>query len=114
MTYWNAFVAVNELHGIGTFFDERFDDAAQFPIATAAKLGHVSVNPDHDQVTSKLPALHFYQLALPAVQPRPNVDFDPEAAAQVTNCSAGRPTATAVTMSHCGRSQAGTSTRPMS
>jgi len=31
-------------------------------------------------VTSKLPALHFYQLALPAVQPRPGIDFDPDAA----------------------------------
>jgi hypothetical protein len=73
VTYWNAFVAVNELHGIGTFFDERFDNAAQFPIAAAARLGHISVDPDSDQVTGKLPALHFYQLALPAVQPRPNV-----------------------------------------
>ena len=80
VTYWNAFVAVNELHGVGTFFDERFDDAAQFPIAAAAHLGHVSVDPDTDQVTSKLAALHFYQLALPAVQPRPNVDFDSAAA----------------------------------
>jgi hypothetical protein len=80
VTYWNAFVAVNELHGVGTFFDERFDDAAQFPIAAAAKLGHVSVDPDRDQVTSKLPALHFYQLALPPLQPRGGVDFDPAAA----------------------------------
>lgn len=80
VTYWNAFVAVNELHGIGTFFDERFDNATQFPIAAAANLGHVSTDPDHDQVTSKLPALHFYQLALPAVQPRPGIDFDPAAA----------------------------------
>jgi hypothetical protein len=80
VTYWNAFVAVNELHGIGTFFDERFDDANQFPIAAAAKLGHVSVDPDSDQVTSKLPSLHFYQLALPALQPRADVDFDAEAA----------------------------------
>jgi hypothetical protein len=81
VTYWNAFVAVNELHGKGTFFDERFDNAEQFPIAAAAKLGHVSVDdPDEDQVTSKLAALHFYQLALPAVQPRPDVDFNPEAA----------------------------------
>jgi hypothetical protein len=78
--YWNAFVAVNEMHGVGTFFDERFDDAAQFPIAARAQLGHVSVDPDHDQVTSKLPALQFYQLALPAVKPRPGVDFDTEAA----------------------------------
>lgn len=80
VTYWNAFVAVNELHGVGTFFDERFDNAAQFPIAARAKMGHVSADPDSDQVTSKLPALHFYQLALPAVQPRPNIDFDPDAA----------------------------------
>ena len=80
VTYWNAFVAVNELHGVGTFFDERFDDAAQFPIAAAAKLGHVSVDPDSDQVTSKLPALHFYQLALPSRHPRAGVDFDQAAA----------------------------------
>jgi hypothetical protein len=80
VTYWNAFVAVNELHGIGTFFDERFDNAEQFPIAARARLGHVSTDPDHDQVTSKLPALHFYQLALPAVTARPGIDFDPTAA----------------------------------
>ena len=80
VTYWNAFVAVNELHGSGTFFDARFDNADQFPIAAKAGLGHVSTDPDHDQVTSKLPALHFYQLALPAVRPRPGIDFDPEAA----------------------------------
>ena len=80
VTYWNAFVAVNELRGIGTFFDERFDDATQFPIAAAAHLGHISVDPDKDRVTSKLGALHFYQLALPAVQPRPGIDFDPAAA----------------------------------
>src|SRR5581483_6574682 len=81
VTYWNAFVAVNELHGIGTFFDERFDDAAQFPVAAAAKLGHVSVeDPDKDQVTSKLAPLQFYQLALASPQARPGVDFDAEAA----------------------------------
>lgn len=90
VTYWNAFVAVNELHGIGTFFDERFDDSAQFPIAAAAKLGHVSVDPDTDQVTGKLAALHFYQLALPSVQPRPGIDFDPAAAARGDRLFSGR------------------------
>src|SRR3954470_601746 len=69
--YWNAFVAVDELHGKGNFFDARLDNAAQSPIAAAAKLGHVSVDPDADRVTSKLPALHFYQLALLAPRPRP-------------------------------------------
>jgi len=82
VTYWNAFVAVNELHGIGTFYDERFDNAAQFPIAAKAGLGHVSTDPDSDQVTGKLGALQFYQLALPSVQPRPGIDFDPAAAAR--------------------------------
>lgn len=81
VTYWNALVANLELHGVGTFFDERFDNAAQFPIAAAAHFGHVSVDdPDKDMITSKLAPLHFYQLALPAVQPRPGVDFDPVAA----------------------------------
>jgi len=90
VTYWNAFVAVNELHGIGTFFDERFDNAAQFPIAAKAKLGHVSTDPDSDKVTSKLPALHFYQLALPAVKPRPGIDFDTEAAARGDELFSGK------------------------
>lgn len=81
--YWNAFVAVIEMQGIGTFFDERFDNAAQFPIAAAPqfRLGHVSVDPDEDRVTPKLPALHFYQLALPSPKPEPWRDFDPVAAA---------------------------------
>jgi hypothetical protein len=43
VTYWNAFVAVNELHGKGTFFDERFDNAEQFPIAAKARLGQPSL-----------------------------------------------------------------------
>lgn len=88
--YWNAFVAVNELHGAGTFFDERFDDANQFPIAAAARLGHVSADPDSDKVTSKLPALHFYQLALPSLQPRAGIDFDAEAAARGDSVFSGK------------------------
>jgi hypothetical protein len=90
VTYWNAFVAVDEMHGVGTFFDERFDNATQFPVAAAAHLGHISVDPDSDQVTSKLPALHFFQLALPAVQPRPNIDFDPAAAARGDELFSGK------------------------
>ena len=41
VSYWNAFVANLEMHGKGTFFDPRLDDAAQFPIAAAHHLGHV-------------------------------------------------------------------------
>ncbi len=90
VTYWNAFVAVNELHGIGTFFDERLDDARQFPIAAAARLGHVSVDPDRDQVTSKLPSLHLYQLAIPTIHPRAGVDYDATAAARGDDLFSGK------------------------
>src|SRR5215472_11648695 len=36
VTYWNAFVANLEMHGKGTFFDSRLDNAAQFPVAAKA------------------------------------------------------------------------------
>ena len=90
ITYWNALVAVNEMHGVGTFFDARFDNAAQFPIAAAAGLGHVSVGPDDDRVTSKLPALQFYQLALSAPKPRSGIDFDATAAARGDELFSGK------------------------
>jgi hypothetical protein len=42
VTYWNAFVANLEMHGRGTFFDPRMDNAAQFPVAARAGFGHVT------------------------------------------------------------------------
>src|SRR5262249_10205458 len=77
--YWNAFVANLEMHGKGTFFDPRLDDATRFPIAAANHFGHVVTDPDADRVTPKLPALHFYQLALVAPKP-PAGGFDATAA----------------------------------
>jgi len=77
VTYWNALVANLEMHGKGTFFDPRLDNAKQFPIAAANHLGHVKNDPD--LITSKLPALHFYQLAIPAPKP-PKGSFNEEAA----------------------------------
>lgn len=68
VTYWNAFVANLEMHGEGTFFDPRLDRAEQFPMAAKAGFGHVRHTPD--LITSKLAALHFYQLAIPAPTPR--------------------------------------------
>jgi cytochrome c5 len=79
VTYWNAFVANLEMHGEGTFFDPRLDDAAQFPIAAAHHFGHVTS--DDDRITPKLPALHYYQLAIPAPKPPPG-SFDEAAAAR--------------------------------
>src|SRR6266536_2079406 len=67
VTYWNAFVANLEMHGKGTFFDPRLNDPVQFPIAAANGFGNIQNTPD--LVTSKLAALHFYQLAIPAPRP---------------------------------------------
>src|SRR6266545_2622707 len=79
ITYWNAFVANLEMHGIGTFQDERLNNASQFPVAAKAGFGHV--RHPVDLITSKLPALHVYQLSLRA--PRPSKgSFDPAAAAR--------------------------------
>jgi len=64
--YWNAFVANLEMHGVGTFFDPRLDDAAKFPIAAVNGFGHVVAPPEDDRITGTLAALHFYQLALTA------------------------------------------------
>ncbi|HEX8909337.1 MAG TPA: hypothetical protein VF805_09035 [Anaeromyxobacteraceae bacterium] len=82
VTYWNAFVANLEMHGQGTFFDPRLDDASKFPIAARNGFGHVRP-PDGqpDLVTPKLPALHAYQLSLLAPRP-PDGSFDAAAAAR--------------------------------
>jgi hypothetical protein len=62
--YWNAYVGVNEMHGSGTLFDARLSDKNQFPVS--AKSGSYDSRGKPDQLTSKLAALHFYQLAIPA------------------------------------------------
>ena len=62
--YWNAFVAVLEMHGKGSFSDSRLSDPSQFPVA--ARAGFDNVRDEPDLVSSKLPALHEYQLALAA------------------------------------------------
>jgi hypothetical protein len=77
--YWNAFVATIEMHGQGTFFDPRLDDAQQFPIAAKAGFGHITAA--DDRVTPKLAGLHVYQLALHAPAP-PAGSFDAAAAAR--------------------------------
>ena len=77
--YWNAFVANLEMHGSGTFFDPRLDDAAKFPVAARAGMGHTRA--DEDKVTAKLAQLQFYQLAIPAPA-APEGTFDRRAAAR--------------------------------
>jgi hypothetical protein len=81
--HWNAFVANLEMHGVGRFWDPRLNDASQFPIAASHGFGNVNptLDPDDDRITPKLPALQFYQLALPAPAPPPG-SFDAAAAAR--------------------------------
>jgi hypothetical protein len=64
ISYWNAYVAITQMGGQGTFVDPRID---------------VKVVRRHDLVHAKLPALRAYQLSLPAPAPPPG-SFDAEAA----------------------------------
>ena len=77
VTHWNGLVANLEMHGKGTSYDPRLNNAAQFPIAAAAGFGNVRNKPD--RITAKLAALHLYQLALPAPAPR-RTSYDAAAA----------------------------------
>jgi cytochrome c peroxidase len=80
--YWNAFVAILEMHGQGNFTDERLDNAAKFPIAAKNRFGHVRVHGGQkDLVRAKLPALQAYELSLKAPKP-PSKSFDHAAAAR--------------------------------
>jgi cytochrome c5 len=64
ISYWNAYVAVTQMHGQGSFSDPE--------------LG-LSLTRDPDLVTPKLPALREYQLSLEAPDP-PSGSFDAAAA----------------------------------
>ncbi len=87
VTYWNAFVANLEMHGQGTFYDPRLKDATKFPVAAAN--GFDDVRADDDKITSKLAALHFYQLAIPAPA-APRGSFDRQAAARGKELFSGK------------------------
>jgi hypothetical protein len=77
VTFWNAYVANTQMYGKGTFIDPRLDDAKRYPVAAKAGWGRKRDNPD--LITAKLPALHFYQLAMP-VPKAPQGSYDVDAA----------------------------------
>ncbi len=64
VTYWNAYVAATQMHGAATFFDARFNNKDQYPVAAKSGSGNTRSTPD--KATAKLAALHFYQLSIPA------------------------------------------------
>src|ERR1041385_4806519 len=88
MPYWNAYVAQTQMHGLGHFFDPRLANKDQYPVAakSAAKAAApnsgagATTRAPSDLITSKLAALHFYQIAIPAPK-APEASFDKTAAA---------------------------------
>jgi hypothetical protein len=87
VSYWNAYVGNLEMHGKGTFYDPRLDDAEKYPVAARTRQGHKQ--DADDRITAKLPALHFYQLSLPAPKPAPG-SFDTAAAGRGSALFNGR------------------------
>ena len=79
VTYWNAYVAATQMHGMGTYIDARLKDPQQFPVAARSESWNTRGKPD--RITPKLAALHFYQLAIPA-PPAPDGSYDKAAAAR--------------------------------
>jgi mono/diheme cytochrome c family protein len=77
VTYWNAYVANLQLSGNGSFYDHRLIDAKKYPVA--AKAGFGNKRNKNDQISSKLAALQFYQLAIPAPK-APDSIYNKEAA----------------------------------
>jgi hypothetical protein len=67
VTHWNAYVAVTQMHGQGTFYDPRMNDAQRFPVAV--RTGSWNVRNTPDLVTPSLAALHYYQLSMPVPRP---------------------------------------------
>jgi hypothetical protein len=78
VTYWNAYVANLQLQGQGHFYDPRLLNPKQYPVAAKAGFGNKRTN-DSDYVSSKLAALQFYQLAMPAPK-APEGSFNKDAA----------------------------------
>jgi len=74
LAYWNRYVAVTQMGGLGTFTEPRL----------GVSITHGNV----DLVTSKLPALQAYQLSI-AAPPPPAASFDAAAAARGKNVFAG-------------------------
>ena len=74
LAYWNRYVAVTQMGGLGTFTEPRL----------SLSITHGNV----DLVSSKLPALQAYQLSI-AAPPPPAGSFDPVAAARGQQVFAG-------------------------
>jgi hypothetical protein len=102
VSYWNTYVANTQMMGIGNFYDPRLNDPAKYPVAARSGRWNIRCGrpvgdveretcTSPDLITSKLAALHFYQLALPAPKPPPG-SFNPGAARRGERIFNGRGT----------------------
>jgi cytochrome c5 len=64
--YWNAYVGATEMHGQGTFIDQRLGAGSKTQYPVANKSGAFNTRAPGDRSTAKLPALHYYQLSIAA------------------------------------------------
>jgi hypothetical protein len=85
--YWNAYVAITQMHGSGTFFDPRLADPAKYPVSAQNRLWNI--RPADDRVTAKLASLHYYQLSIPAPKAKAGT-YDPAAASRGKQVFEGR------------------------
>ncbi len=89
ISYWNAYVAVTQMHGQGSFIDARLNDRQKYPVAASASTGQTRPHDTPDLVTGKLAALHYYQLSMPTPKPPANA-FDASRAKQGQALFAGK------------------------
>ncbi len=87
--YWNAYVAVTEMHGSGAFFDARLANKGQYPVSAKTGSNNMTARGEADKVTLKLAALHIYQLAIPAPK-APTGSYDVAAAGRGQTVFAGK------------------------
>lgn len=99
--YWNAYVAVTQMRGQGTFYDPRLNNASKFPLAVRSK--EWNVRPKVDMVSSKLPALHLYQISIPAPSPTASVSTTVPAAIAYDKAAATRGQSVFDTKAGCTR-----------
>ena len=97
------------MHGSATFFDARLNDKEQYPVSAKSGSGNTRDKPD--QITAKLAALHFYQLAIPAPK-APAGSYDEAASNAGRRSSTARASAPPVTCRRSSPSRATTCTRP--
>lgn len=108
VTHWNAFVAVLEMHGKGTFFDPRLDDPVRFPVAARAASAMSATTPTWSRPSWR----HSISTSSPSpLPPRRTGRSTARPPLEARRCSTARRTARAATCRPCSPSRAGTCTR---